>query len=382
MQRRGSTLVFKLSLIGAVMILVNGLWIIVNNRPVILSTDPTVSSVDALGSMGQFWGRISFGIAGLVEGLWAPFWLFFDILLFAVTIQIHRKPTKHRSLWPPMLAFSVLTIPIGGGFFIGFVLAVIAALLAAEWPKPFGETFLGRIAGAAKWNAKAITELANDEGLVMKALGTLLLASFIGGLGSIVYVFNVNMIKTKPSVASEILFSGQLSTDLTMIISAVSSAGIAFLRWIMLSSLLYLVMVKMKRVNADFTRVAFPIAFAFLPLSLQAVLPILFSNEPYLSLDWPLAIILLSVLLVVLALVATISSLFEIRRKEALGIVVLAGALYWFVDTLLITTNPFVDIPGVRLSIDPISSGSVTLFASIAILVSISLGALNRQREI
>jgi len=379
MQKRKNTLAFRLSLLGSIIILLNGVWILLSGQPIVVSTDPAVSTFNSYNSTRYFWGRASFGVQGLTGFVWTPIWLLFAVLLLVFSAEIYRRPSRQKTLWIPMLIVSIFTLPIGGGFLIGFVLALVAALLAAEWPKPFRETFIGRIARAALWNSEAIGGLAEDASSTAKGVGSLIIAAFAGGLGSIVYAFNCNIIKTNPDKAFRILFAGNLTADPTMLVSAVSLTGITLLRWIMLSSLIYLVAVKIKCVEIDFRKLALPIAVAFIPISLQAVLPIFFPNEPSLSINWPLTITVLSVALVAFAVTATVATLCQTGKREALGITLLGGTIFWLVDTLLISSNSLVDIPGIRLNINPISSGSVTLFTSIVILISIALGSLNRK---
>jgi len=381
MLKKGASLAFKLSLVGSILIFLNGVWIAVNGAPIIVATDPTLTTLDAVEKSRVFWGRISFGIKGMVEGLGASFWLIFTIALLWCTIQTYRKPRRHRSLGILIIVFSILSLPIGGGFIAGLILAFVGGMLAMEWPKPFGETFIGKMARIAKLDSKAIGELYNDPRGLRSGIWVLVFVSFVMGLGSAIYVFNVNIIKTKPTAAYDMLILGKLNIDLITILYSVSFIGIVFLRWLILSSVLYGVLVKLKGHTGDFSKLSHVTAFAFVPLCLHWFLPFLFSNEPYRSFHWPFVITLFSILWIAVAVMAIVKSTFDTGTREALGVTIFAGVLFWFIDNLLIMTNPFITVPGVSFKFDPGSSSAVILFFSLAVLLATVFGAFGTERS-
>lgn len=380
MPKEKASSALKFSLIGSILILLNGIWVAANAGPIVLTTDPTLTTVEAINNAPVFWGRISFGIQGMVEGLWTPFWLVFTIALFGCIVRIYLKPRKHNTFGLPMVIFSILSLPIGGGFLVGSILAFIGGMLALEWPRSFGDTFIGKMARTAKLDSKAIGELSNDPKALRSGVIALVFTSIVMGLGNAIYAFNTNIIKTQPAAAYEILLLGKLYSDTMTIANAASFIGITFLRWLTLSSILYVITVKLKGRVADFGKLASATAFAFVPLCLQGFLPVLFSNEPYLSFNWPIAILVLSIFWVAAALIALVRKMFEIETREALGVTIFAGVLFWFIDNLLIESNPIVQVPGVVVKLDPASSSAILLLAAFAILLAILLGALAREQ--
>jgi len=379
--RIGMSLAIKISLIGATLIFVNGLWIAINGGPIILTTNPSLTTIEAVEGSKTFWGRMAFGMNGMVEGNWTPLWLLFTIVLFGCIIQTFRKPKRHKTMAVPMMILSILSFPIGGGFLVGLILAFIGAMLALEWPKPFGETFIGKMARIARLDSAVIKELYNDPKAMRSGIGVLILVSIVAGLGNVIYAFNVNLIRTKPSAAYGILLLGKLNMDAYTMMYAVSFVGIVFLRWLILSSVLYGVTVKLKRHTAEFSRLSCVTAFAFAPLCIQWFLPALFSNEPYRSFNWPFAVSLLSTFWVAVAVIAVVRSTFGTGAKEALGVTIFAGVLYWFTENLLIVSNPYTSVPGVSFKIDPLSSVAILFFMSFAILLATLLGAFNTERS-
>jgi len=319
----------------------------------------------------------------MVEGNWTPFWLIFTLALFGCTIQIYRKPKMHKILGIPMVIFSLLSLPIGGGCIIGSILAFIGGMMAIEWPKSFSDTFIGKMIRAVRLDPKVLGVLFNDPNTVQSGLLALLFTSIVMGLGNTIYVFNVNLIKTKATDAYEILLRGKLGMDIMTIANGVSFIGITFLRWIAFSTILYVIIVKLKGHEADYGKIAYAVAFAFVPLCIQAFLPMLFSNEPYLSFNWPFTVLVLSTFWVALVVLVFTKHVFELKIREALGVTLLAGALYLLLESsviLVITSGLSVSLPGVILQLKATSLSVILLFFSLAVTVAILLGALSRKR--
>jgi len=375
---------FRLSLVGSILIFLNAIWIISNNNsPIVLTTNSNLTTVSAINNSTDFWGRTSFGYKGMVEGNWTPFWLIFTLALFGCTIQIYRKPKMHKILGIPMVIFSLLSLPIGGGCIIGSILAFIGGMMAIEWPKSFSDTFIGKMIRAVRLDPKVLGVLFNDPNTVQSGLLALLFTSIVMGLGNTIYVFNVNLIKTKATDAYEILLRGKLGMDIMTIANGVSFIGITFLRWIAFSTILYVIIVKLKGHEADYGKIAYAVAFAFVPLCIQAFLPMLFSNEPYLSFNWPFTVLVLSTFWVALVVLVFTKHVFELKIREALGVTLLAGALYLLLESsaiLVIMSGLSVSLPGVILQLKATSLSVILLFFSLAVTVAILLGALSRKR--
>lgn len=100
---------FVLSLIGGILILLNGLLI------------SSVGSIIAIHHRA--------GIALVVIGL-----VFGVMVLIGATMM--RDPQKVKVGSILVLVFSILSLPIGGGFLIGSLLAIIGGILGLTWTPP------------------------------------------------------------------------------------------------------------------------------------------------------------------------------------------------------------------------------------------------------
>jgi len=381
LKKEKASLAFMVSLIGAVLIFINGILIAMNSGPIILTTDAGLATVDAVNNFRGFWGRISFGLKGMVEGQATPLWLIFTVVLLGCVIQIYRRPRRHRIYAYPIILLSFLSLPIGGGFFIGFILAFVGGMVALEWPKPFRDTFFGRMVRTARLDSKIPSELANDYYAMRAGFLALAFTSISMGLGNAIYISNVNIIQTQPSVANQILFQGLLKVDINSLLNAISFLGVTFLRWILVSSIIYIIASKLKGYGTDFGKLSCAIAFALVPLSLQVFLPVLFSNTPHLLIHWPLSIVLISTLWAAVAIVVVIGSIFGFSKREALGVTIFVGVMYWLVDNVLISSNPLTQISGVTFKITADSASLVVLLISIATLIAFLLGAFSTRQD-
>ncbi|MBS7621927.1 hypothetical protein KEJ32_07445 [Candidatus Bathyarchaeota archaeon] len=117
------TAAFVLSLIGGILILLGGI------ASAILAgmLSGAIMLVPFLGGLGAL--VIIIGILGLIFGI--------IILIGAVMIN-SGEPSKVRTGSIIVLIFSILSLFIGGGFIIGFILALVGSILGLVW-KPSGE---------------------------------------------------------------------------------------------------------------------------------------------------------------------------------------------------------------------------------------------------
>lgn len=192
-------IVFFLTFLGAILMILNGLWIIFNNGPIMISTynANTLSEAwpNAPSPSSIFWGRIILGFPGLVEGGAAMFWIIFAVFLLILSILIYKKPRREKNIAPFLFICSILTIPIGAGFIIGLIFAIIGALLAFEWSKPYGETLIGIILNTFRINPKIFRAAIEKETLdVKKAILIIVLIFILSGIGNTLYSFNVSRI--------------------------------------------------------------------------------------------------------------------------------------------------------------------------------------------
>jgi len=358
----------------------NGIWIFVNGGPILLSSFPVLSldDIKVAEAAGQFWGRVLFGIPSLAGGAGSMFWLIFAFAMLLSAIAIYLKPRRQKTLGLPIAVFSLLTIPIGGGFIIGSILGLIAGVSAMEYPTAFGDTLVGKIVRAVRLDSSLFGKAANDATQMRTAAIVIILASFLSGLGNSLYTYNLNKIKNVPTDASSILLRGALLWDNLTILTAIGYVGIALLKWLALSLTLYIVGAKLAGYESDFDKTARAVAFAYVPVALQIFLPLMFSNEPGLSFNWPIGIFLLTNFWMIFALAVATKEAFAMPVSRALGTVALGGAAYWLINYMVVT--PALAIPGVGITFKmPESSNMLLVLLTLAGLLATLLGVFKKR---
>jgi hypothetical protein len=371
--------------------IVNGVLIALDNAPtVVWSFQPNFTRV---WSGDRFWGRIVFGIPGLVEGGLAYFWLTLAIVLLFIGLRVGMRPKMQRKsgLW--IVTLSILSIPIGGGFYIGAILGAIAGLYAMEFPKPFRETFVGKITSTLMGSTKVFEKIAEDSKGLQTAVLVVILVAFISGLGSILYSFNLSRIyptgvrsQYDATAASNILLQGKLYTGVSLYISVVASLGTGILKWLVLSLLVYFLGAKLLNSGTNFGTLTSALAFVYVPETLFVFAPVMFPNEPYLSLtwqfmlvpiSWPLILYYISHLWAFAILVFAIEKTLDLSRGKAVGTAIMVGVAYFMINYIVL--NPILRVPGVRIEFTGDSSMMILFLSSIALLVAVFLGAFRKE---
>ena len=379
MKRPEMTPTFFLSLVGAVLILANGLWIVVNGGPIVLSSYPVVSLTDVREN--AFWVRISFGIKGLTEGMAALIWLVFGVGMLVSAIRIGTNPRSQKKLGLPIMAFSILTIPIGGGFILGSILGFVGGALGSEWPKPFGTTFLGRMIRAARLDSKLYRTIVEDPGSMRTAAIMIMLINLLSGLGNSLYTYNLSKIKTgTASEVSTILLDGIILWSNFSILTALGFIGIALVKWLVLTLAIYIVGVKIMGSSSSFDMIARSSAFAYVPVLLQVFMPVVFSKyDPFLSSTWPMSIFFLTNLWMIVSLVVAVRETLDVTTTKALGVVILGGTMYWLANNIFII--PTLELPGIRLELAlPQSLAVLLVLVTLAAVIAIFLGVFTRRK--
>jgi len=379
MKRVELTPVFFLSLVGSVLILANGLWIVVNGGPIVLSSYPVVSLTDVREN--AFWVRISFGIKGLTEGMAALIWLVFGVGMLVSAIRIGTNPRSQKKLGLPIMAFSILTIPIGGGFILGSILGFVGGALGSEWPKPFGTTFLGRMIRAARLDSKLYRTIVEDPGSMRTAAIMIMLINLLSGLGNSLYTYNLSKIKTgTASEVSTILLDGIILWSNFSILTALGFIGIALVKWLVLTLAIYIVGVKIMGSSSSFDMIARSSAFAYVPVLLQVFMPVVFSKyDPFLSSTWPMSIFFLTNLWMIVSLVVAVRETLDVTTTKALGVVILGGTMYWLANNIFII--PTLELPGIRLELAlPQSLAVLLVLVTLAAVIAIFLGVFTRRK--
>lgn len=378
-ERHGLT--FVAAVIASILAVLNGVLILMINGPIVLSSFP-VGSVEEVTEADVFWGRIVFGVPGLVEDYLAIFWLIFAVVMLLCALLIYRRPKSYR-MWSFLITISsLLCIPIGGGFYLGTILGFVGGITGLEGRESFKKTFLGRLLGGIAFNSEVYSEALDDPSILKTAAMVIIFVGALRGLGNGLYVHNLNLIKEDAAFASRILLDGQVIWNskhvYTPILTSLSLIGISVIEWLTLSLVFYWVGTRLMGMPSDYDKTARVLAYAYAPVGLQLLAPLMFSNEPMLSFTWPLWLYILSRTWIFVGLVAATTRLFDIPKWKAIGMVSLGGMIYWIIDNLLII--PTLKVPGivVELSIPP-GPNFVLLSISAATILATLLGVFSKK---
>lgn len=378
MAEKNSTLVFKLSLFAALLIFINGLLIAAQGSPLLYFSSVTDDPEAALAPQAASWWRISLGIPSLINGELILIWLTFSIINLLVALLLYVKPTKH-AWWSWMIILcSLLSIPIGGGFIIGMVIGLIGGAIGVEWPKSPGSTFVAKLLRAARLDGTLYEKIGNEDHPLKLAAITIIFVNTLSGLGYGLYKYNLDKIiqLSSPSVPFRILFLGDISWDYSAVISPmINLIGISLLKWLILSTLIFLVGTKLLGRKNEFDKTGRIVSLAYVPVCLQVFLPVIMGSVAFIKVEWPLAVFFFTNIWMTLALLIGVMQLFKINIRQALGVVILAGTFYWLINYLFII--PTLEVPGIRLTVEP-SSLILTLISASTVL-AILLGVFTKR---
>lgn len=187
----------------SLLMIANGLLIAQANAPIVLSSSRATSLAEIWSNaplpQNSYWGRMVLGFPGYVENYLSYFWVIWAICILACAVAIYRKPRQSKKLGAWIVAFSLLTMPIGGGFLIGAALAVIAGLVAFEWPKPFNDTRIGGVLQAVTLRSKFFVKLTQNRGFGGVAVIVVIFTAILAGIGTSLYTGNLSRIYPVPS---------------------------------------------------------------------------------------------------------------------------------------------------------------------------------------
>lgn len=364
---------FILSIVGAILILANGVWIAIEGKAIIISSFPATSMDELSGN----WGRITFGMPSLIFDPAIFVWLFLAVVNLLLVIMLHFRPKKQYSYGFSTLILSLLSIPIGGGFFIGMILTIIRSMSAIE-NKPFKETFLGKIFRVARLDSTVYENNPVDLRLAVLAIAFL---NILTGLGNSLYLLNANKILKVdpifPETGPNILLKGAMIFDISLLSITATYIGIAIVKWFILSVIIYFAVTKIAGGNAKFETMAHCIAFAYAPTAIQLFMPLIIFNEPLLTGGWPLTFFFVSNLWMGIALISAVKKISGFNLGRALGTTVLGGAIYYLINYGFIE-SVFV-MQGIRFIIKPIEV--MELFLSIAVVLALLLGVFSTHEH-
>ncbi|MCK4482350.1 hypothetical protein KAU55_03930 [Candidatus Bathyarchaeota archaeon] len=377
-----------LVLTAAIMILINAIMIAGIGEPIILQSYP-VSSVDILMDPNQDpWARIAFGIPMFVEGVLAYLWIIIALLNLLVAIKLYLNPGNPATLSFLTVIFSFISIVFGGGFIIGFVLGIIGGVMGLQSRTSPGESFLGKLIRAAKLDRKLFTTLKESSKGLREALITIMFISFLSGLGCSIYISNANAITNSNAESiSRILLLGETAIDFSMIGTAINFVGIAVFKWILLSSIIYVIGSKLWALSSELDTIAKTVAFAYAPVALQVFLPFLLGNAQLVSGLWPTLMFYVTNLWMIIALIVAVKLSFGLTNSQAAGLTILAGSVYWITIykvmiplITIISTNYYgqkFTFPGLWFDINPMEI--VFLLASCSVLIAYALGVFKKH---
>lgn len=379
MEQKTAKIAIRICIIGTVLILLNNFAIAILGSPFIVSPYP-VSSVDLLlKEGGPLWFRIVFGVSSMVTWPWIMMWLIVSFINFALSIFIYLKQKLLILNGFLILILSIFSFFSGGGFIIGSFLAILGGCMLIQWKKPSEETFIGKLINVAKLNSKIFLLIKQNERMLREAVIALTLINFISGLGVSIYLLNVNKILNETQMfAAGTLLQGEIFFDFSVFGLPLLYIGLSILKWLILSSIMYIYGSRLMGINVEFDAVARVTAFAYAPVSFQFFMPFVFLNQPYLTVHWPLFVVFVTNLWMIFALIVAIKVLFDIPTTKAVGVVLLVGSIYWLLTYQVILPSLFpTSIPGITFEVHPIET--LLTFFSLSMVLSIILGAFSKH---
>jgi len=380
MSETGNSFTFFTTVISAIMAIINGIFIVNANRAiVIVFSSFQASTVDEVINATSFWGRIVFGVPGIVEGSWSYFWLIFPLLMLVVAYLIYRKPRASRTYGPLIGVLSVLTLPIGGGFYLGAILGFVGGIVGYEWPKKFGETLLGKIFRALIRQPRFYTKISEDPKSLSDTAFAVILIGLVSGLGNGLYAYNADLIRKGGTLAQKILLDGNVYFNEVVLITSISFVGVMLLKWLILSLSVYWIGVKLVGITSSYDTILRTTGFAYAPEILMIFLPAMFSNDPTLTFNWPLGLYIITRAWTFICLLVAIKQTFDFPFGRTLGVAILAGVIYWTIYHIIIV--PALNIPGIKITLSmPESSLAILTLMGLATLISAGLGVFSTKR--
>jgi len=383
-----SPFAFILVVIGAILIIANGLWIGLNHYPIIVASYPvnslgsmyTASSLNttsfnssALKPVG-FWARISLGVPGFAENSWLPIWLIAAAIVLLCGLMLIISPKAHRNLSPAIIVGSFMSLPIGGGFIVGFVLTLLGGIAGMEWPRPIQNTFAGRFVRALRLDTSLFRKIREEPHHLSEAVWLLIIVNVISGISYGVYNLTVAKANSSASALSSILMLGNMNLDYTIFTYPLIYLGLAVAKWIILTSLIYVVGTKLLDSKCEFASLAANVAFCYAPIALQALLQIMFSNQPQ---QLAFYIFFITNGWMIVGLILAVQRSLETTTSKAVGVVMFAGGAYWMINYLALV--PTLEVPGIWFIIK--TPSIVLLLFSIVTILALAMGVFSQRKR-
>jgi len=377
MQEEKPKFAFILLLIGSVLIFINAFLIGINGGPVTISSGTVASPESVLGSNVDLWYRISFGFKALVEGPLATLWLIVAIAILYLAIRFYVNPIERKVLSPTIAVLSMLSFFCGGGFIVGSILAVLGAGIGYGWPADIRKAFFYKIIQAAKLDSKFFENLKTDEDNLKHGVYSLVFANILAAVGVGLYVRTSQAVLNAPSLFTpyETILLGDVPLNLSIVSTATINAGLAILKWITLSLVIYVVGNSLLGRKHAFSSIAAITGFAYIPISLQVFTPFVFTSTPYLSFNWPFIITIATNAWMVLILVSGIRRTLETSLNKTVGILAVSGAIYILLLETFFSTLTVPDM--IQFTVQP--QIVLLMIVSAMALGSIILGTYSKR---
>ena len=365
-----------LCLIGSLMIFVNAL-LIANIGSAIVWYSSSASSINEIAEK-PFWYRISFGIPSLTCGPAIIVWLVLSVACLIFSIDMFMKPIKTHVYSFLIIILSIVCLLMGGGFLVGTLLAVIGGGMGLQRRVDPSQTFVGKLIRAARLESKLFLSFKQRTLTLIEPVLALILINILSGLGGNIYTLNTERILSDPDFATKILLFGEIELNISVFNLPAIYIGLAIVKWIILSSIIFILATKLLGGNADFDAVARVVAFSYAPVALQVFIPFLIPNQPHLV-NWPILVIILTNFWMIFALVAGIKAIYNFSIRKSLGVVIIGGATYWLVTYKFLLPIIFETtlLPGLMIQIEPIQF--LFMLFSLGVLVSIFLGTFSER---
>lgn len=373
-----------LVLIGAFLMFVNVLYVAVSGQPVIISSFP-VDSVGSLKNSTALWVRVAFGFPNVVEGWFLLVWIFLAAVNLYIVLLLMVKPGRNMVLRYVGFVLSLLSIVYGGGFIFGLVLGFIGYLIAFQPEVPFKESFVGKLLRAAKLDSSFFGEILQDKGALHSGALALIFVNLLSGLGCAICSYNGNLVSNGLATTTDtsligsafrVIFLGEIFAGLPVASGVFLNMGLAVVKWVVFSLILYLFCAMILGSSVNFENIGKVVAFAYVPVSLQIFLPVIFV-WPWYSFVWPLFFAVFTNFWFFVILVSGLQRVLATTFKRALGIGIFCGSIYWFVNSVFFVSLLNVTTFGAMVVIQPIDMS--LLIVSASALLAVLLGVFKRH---
>jgi hypothetical protein len=361
---------FMLALSGAVLMFLNSLLVGVGGAPIMISSSGIHTLGDVIGAGAtQSWFRIALGFRGFVEGLWGLFWLVTTIIMLYCAIRFYMNPAERQILCTTMVALSILSVSYGGGFIIGAILGILGAGMGYVRPSKVETSFFYKITRAARLDGEFYKGLSKDHDALKHATYALVLANILSGIGTGVYSYNAQRILNTSSqtIPFRTLFLGEVPLDISIAGTVVINIGLAMLKWLTLSAIIYFVAVALLERKHTLSNIASVVAFAYVPVSLQFFFPFVLANKSLIGFTLPFYVFLITNIWMILALMTGVKQNLEIGLGKTLGILSISGAIYILAHETFFASLEVSNV--IRFTIQP--QGALLMIVS-----SLMIGAL------